>query len=67
MSDNANYAIEVAGANCRPFAELRQSILGEADLRGQWMAEYAIDIEESVKEVKELLPARKSGRREYGR
>jgi hypothetical protein len=65
MSDFANDAIY--GVNCKAVAEFRRSILGEADLRAQWMDEYGIEtIEtETVREERELQPIRRSARREY--
>lgn len=54
--------------NFEPIAKLRKSMFGDADLRGEWMAEYGLNApvkEERQVESRELAPLRRSARREY--
>ncbi|HEY9712297.1 MAG TPA: hypothetical protein V6C72_02440, partial [Chroococcales cyanobacterium] len=40
--------------NMQPMMEMRASIMGGADLRAQWMAEYGIDTGEETRELEVL-------------
>jgi len=69
-ADNSNTVNDaLASLFFGPVADMRKSILGDADLRSQWMSEYGINTQEAelVREIRQPVSAAKSHRREYFR
>jgi len=68
--DNSNSVNDaLASMFFKPVADMRRDIFGDADLRSQWMSEYAIDTGETeeVPVKRETVSVSKSRRREYFR